>query len=120
MVIKMKLIYRACTIILMLLFIFFASSVSVFLLKKPVLTDVKVASEIIIEEFVFNKVIIDNQISYSCSTKTEINRNKAISVSFLLFEIEKQPIRATIEDINKYYQVIISINEQASVVESIK
>lgn len=116
----MKFIYRTCTIILTIFFMFFASSVSIFLLKKPALVGVKEASEIIIEEFVFNKVIIDNQISYSCSTKTEISRNKAISVSFLLFKIEKQPIRATIEDANKYYQVIISINEQASVVESIK
>lgn len=112
----MKHLYRICTAFLLLFSIFFIGSVSVFLLKKPDLPKENEITQIIVDEFVINKKIIDNQTSYLCKTNKDIDENKAISVAFLLFEKENNAINLTIEDNSKYYQLIVSMFEQASIV----
>lgn len=112
----MKHVYRICTAFLFLFSMFFISSVSVFLLRKPDLPKENGTLQIIVDEFVINKKIIDNQTSYLCKVNEDINENKAVSVAFLLFEKENNSINLTIEDNSKYYQVIVSIYEQASIV----
>ncbi len=111
----MKHVYKICTAFLLLFSIIFIGSVSVFLLKKPNLPKENETSQIIVDEYIVDKRIIDNQTSYSCKVNKDINENKAISVAFLLFEKENNSINLTVEDNSKYYLVTVSIYEQASI-----
>ena len=116
----MKIFYRICKVCSFLFFIIILSSVSVFVLKKPYKAQKVIITTLLIDEYVVEKKETLNQTTFYLNTEKEISKKEAVSVAFLIYDIENKAISLLVESKNHYYQVAVSNNFNASIVVSNK